>query len=93
MRQEEELVIVWGLGNKLKPMVKKRLSQMAETGTWLMRLPSRLEGTQLMRDEWLNNVHLWYAFRPKGLPQQCNGCGANFSIDHAFNWNKGGLVT
>jgi len=72
---------------------KKRLSRIAGCGAWLTRLPTRFEGNQVTEEEWHDNVSLRYGLRPIHLPQQCDGCGANFTVEHALNCKKGGLVT
>ena len=33
-----------------------------------------------------------YGIALEGLPQKCNGCGAKFSVEHAFACKDGGLV-
>ena len=59
----------------------------------MSRVPSRLEGTQLLRQEWHDVMSLRYGLTPVGLIQQCDGCGANFSVEHALSCKKGGLVS
>ncbi len=62
-------------------------------GVWLTRLPSRLEETHLTRDELHNNLVLLMGGRPRGLLQQCDGRGANFTVQHGLSFKKGGLMT
>ena len=60
---------------------KKRLTRIAGCGAWLTRLPTRFEGNQVTEEEWHDNVSLRYGMRPVHLPQQCDGFGANFSVE------------
>ena len=71
---------------------EKRLTRISGCGAWLTRLPTRFEGNQVTEEEWHDNVSLRYGMRPVHLPQQCDGCGANFSVEHTLNCKKGGLV-
>ncbi len=73
--------------------MRKRLAQAEEVGAWLTRLPSRMEGTQSTFAEWHDNLNLRYGLLPLGLPQQCDGCGENASVEHLLSCKTGGLVT
>jgi sarcosine oxidase gamma subunit len=63
---------------------KKRLARILGCGAWLIRPPTRFEGTQVTEEEWHDNLSLQYGMQPVHLPQQCDGCGSNFSVDHAL---------
>ena len=93
LRIAEEEAFLLQLGIDEGPKVARRFKRMKGSGAWLTRLPSQYEGTQLTRDEWHDNVSLRYGMRPANLPQQCDGCGANFNVRHALTCKKGGLVT
>ena len=93
MEQEDEKAFVAARKGQATAKEKKRLDRMAGCGAWLSRLPTRFEGNQVTAEEWHDNLSLRYALRPTGLPQQCDGCGSNFSVEHALNCKKGGLVT
>ena len=93
LRIAEEEAFLQKLGNEEGPKVTKRLKRMEGNGAWLTRLPNQFEGTELTRTEWHDNVSIRYGMRPVGLPQQCDGCAANFSVRHALTCKKGGLVT
>ena len=81
------------LAERLGGKAKKRLVRSGKTSFFLTRMATRLEGTQMSRDEWFDNIAMRYGWRPRELPQQCDGCGANFSVEHALGCKKGGLVT
>ena len=91
-RREREEAFLFDYGRKKGPKVAKRLKRLMDGSAWLTRVPSRLDGTQLTRWEWHDVVSLRYGFRPVGLIQQCDGCGANFSVGHALSCKKGGLI-
>ena len=66
---------------------------MTKTGAWLTVQPSTVNGTELGAQEWRNNLLLRYGINPTDLPTHCNGYHAKFSISHALDCKKGGLVT
>ena len=55
--------------------------------------PSTVNRTELGAQEWRDALFLWYGFEPPDLPSHCDGCQAKFSISHALDCKKGGLVT
>ena len=65
----------------------------AKTGAWLTVLPSTVNGTELGAQEWCDALFLRYGLEPPDLPTHCNGCEARFTISHALDCKKGGIVT
>ena len=43
--------------------------------------------------EWRDTLFLWYILEPPDLPTHCDGFQAKFSVIHALDCKKGGLVT
>ena len=55
--------------------------------------PSTVNGTELREQEWSYALFLRYGLDPPDLPTYCDGCNAKFTICHAHNCKRGGLVT
>ena len=55
--------------------------------------PSTVIGTELGAQEWRDALFLRYGLDPPDLLTYCDGCQAKFSISHALDCKKGGLVT
>ena len=55
-------------------------------------VPHRLNGMELSREEFRDNLCLRYELMPQDIPATCNGCGKKFLIEHALSFPKGGLV-
>ena len=55
--------------------------------------PSTVNGTELGAQEWRDAAFLRYGLEPPDLPKHCDGCNARFSICHALDCKRGGLVT
>ena len=71
---------------------KNRLHRATRNGAWLSAVPHRLNGRELSRDEFQDNLCLRYGLMPQDIPATCNGCGKKFSIEHALSCPKWGLV-
>ena len=74
-------------------VVTRRLQQATNTGAWLTGQPSTVNGTELGEKEWRDAAFLRYVLDPPDLPKYCNGCNTRFSICHALDCKRGGLVT
>ena len=86
-----------GLMNELLSHVdgaaKRRLVRSSETGLWLTTTPNRMNGTLLSADEFRDSLRIRFGMDPLHLQSQCDGCNQRFSVEHAMNCKKGGLIT
>ena len=55
--------------------------------------PFTVNGTDLGAQEWRDSAFLRYGLEPLDLPKYCNGYNSRFSICHALDCKRGGLVT
>ena len=55
--------------------------------------PSTVNGTELEAQEWRDALFLRYGLETPDLTTYCDGYQAKFSISHALDCKKGGLVT
>ena len=69
------------------------MRQATKTRDWLTVQPSKLNVTELGAQEWRDAFFLQYGLKPPDLPKYCDGCNAKFTICHALNCKRGGLVT
>ena len=69
-----------------------RLHSSTRNGAWISNVPRRLNVTELYREEFRDNLCLRYKLNSQDIPATCDGCGKNFSIEHALSCPKGGLV-
>ena len=70
-----------------------QMRRATKTGAWLKVQPSTVNGTELGAEEWSDALFLRYGLNPPDLPTHCDGCQAKFSISHALDCKKVGLVT
>ena len=63
------------------------------TGAWLPVPPSIANGTDLRERYWRDFLLLRYVIKPPDLMDHCDGCVTEFSICHALDYKKGGLLT
>ncbi|KAL7524012.1 hypothetical protein ACHAXR_000406, partial [Thalassiosira sp. AJA248-18] len=91
-RVDSEKAFVKEMMEGASKKVKKWLERIGETGAWLSASPNQLDGNLLSAEEWRDNARLRFGMRPIGLCDQCDGCGASFTIEHGLNCKKGGLV-
>ena len=59
---------------------------------WLSAITHSLNGTELSRQEFQDNLRLRYGLMPQDIPVTCNGCGKKFSIENALSFLKVILV-
>ena len=59
---------------------------------WLSVILSTVNIMELGSHEWRDSLFLRYNISPPDLSYHCNGCGAAFSIYHALDCKKGGLI-
>jgi hypothetical protein len=70
---------------------RRRDKRNCASGVWLT-VPSRLNGTGISADEWRDNVQLRYNHLPLDMPEKCDGCNCQMTIEHALPCKKVGLV-
>ncbi len=70
----------------------RRLHRNRFNGAWLHLLPSEANCTILTALEYRDSVRLRMGMQPQHLEPYCDGCGKQFSVEHAMNCKKGGLV-
>jgi hypothetical protein len=61
-------------------------------GAWLNITPNTLNATALSRDEFRDSLRIRMGKNPLLLPEECDGCGDTFTVNHALTCAKGGLV-
>ena len=71
----------------------RRLRRATKTGACLTVHPSTVNVTELGAQEWRDAFFLRYVLEPPDILTHCDGCQAKFSIRHALDCKKGGLVT
>ena len=54
---------------------KKCLRRATRNGAWLSAVPHHLNGTELSREEFQDNIRLRYGMMPQDIPATCDGCG------------------
>mmetsp|Transcript_16579 Transcript_16579/g.25574 ORF Transcript_16579/g.25574 Transcript_16579/m.25574 type:complete len:119 (+) Transcript_16579:726-1082(+) len=59
---------------------------------WLTVGPSKQYGFDLSREMFRDRLNLRHGQELRGLPSVCDGCGAPFSLEHALNYMKGGVI-
>ena len=64
---------------------RKRLNRIGECVIWISMMPHKLHGTLLTRDNFSHNIRLRHGLCPFALCSHCDGCGEEFSIEHALS--------
>jgi hypothetical protein len=81
-----------GLASKMSYDNRRTILRGKETGQWLLVLPSTVNSTELSAQEFRDALLLRYTRCPPDLPIQCDGCQQKFSVRHALECKRGGLV-
>ena len=77
----------------MSPLQLRRTERGKKTGGWLSIIPDIVNGMSLSKGEFVDSLRMRYGLELENLPKKCDGCGCNFSIEHALSCKKGGLVT
>eukprot|EP00923_Selenidium_pygospionis_P019153 GHVN01033520.1.p1 GENE.GHVN01033520.1~~GHVN01033520.1.p1 ORF type:complete len:376 (+),score=31.07 GHVN01033520.1:296-1423(+) len=81
------------------PQVESRTRRAIEraveghTSSWLTAVPTAENQFDLSQTEFRDSIALRYHMPLAVTPENCDGCGAPFSLDHALQCKTGGLVT
>ena len=71
----------------------QQMIKIQRKGAWLSVLPSTVNVTELGAQKWRDSIFLRYGINPPDLPDDYDGCGAEFSICHDLDCKKVGLIT
>ena len=78
----------------LSPGRQRAIMRVVEgkTSSWLTTLPLQSCHFDLAPVQFRDGLALHYLRHPSNLPAKCDGCGADFTLQHALDCKKGGLV-
>ena len=72
---------------------KRTIERQNRTGAWLNCFPFLRLGMTLSAQEFRTGLALRYDLALSDLPTSCDGCGAKYSVRHAYKCHCGGLLT
>jgi len=80
--------------DNLPPAEQRTLSRIVNGNAsgWLTVLPLRQEGYDLTSTQFRDQLAIRYGHEPNCLPSVCDGCGTRFTLQHALDCPKGGLI-
>lgn len=94
--REESLIDERIIFDSVIPQLDEREQRIVKraslNGGWLSLMPSENNGTTLSRLEFQDGIRLRYGLKPLLLPPKCDGCSGSFTLEHALNCRKGGLI-
>ena len=78
----------------LPPLAHWTLSRIVKGNAsgWLTVLSLRQEGYDLTSTQFRDQLAIRYGHEPSHLPSHCDGCSASFTLQHALDCPKGGLI-
>ena len=88
-KKEQLREVMSATSNDLKPYLQAASDRGASN--WLSTLPLKAQNYNLSKGEFRDAVRLRYGIPLENLPSFCP-CGAQFSVQHAFNCKLGGFV-
>jgi hypothetical protein len=74
------------------PSIGRAIGRARDTGMWLSTIPTNFNGSVLGNEEFQDGLCLRYMIVPNNLPVKCDGCNSDFSVTHAHQCRKGGLI-
>mmetsp|Transcript_13622 Transcript_13622/g.28127 ORF Transcript_13622/g.28127 Transcript_13622/m.28127 type:complete len:216 (+) Transcript_13622:278-925(+) len=64
-----------------------------KNGSWLTTMPNKLNGTELSAEQFRDSLRPQFGLKPQNMPTHCDGCHQRFTVGHALQCRKGGLIT
>ena len=92
VRLKDEQDTLNGLKGSDGRKIAKQLERMGKTGAWLSVIPNRFDQTELLREEFQDNLAICYGLRPRGFPKRCDGCNEPFTVEYGLSCKKCGFV-
>ena len=77
--------------NDDKPRDQRAIVRGCQTGAFLSAVPSSINGSTLGEMEFQDSIRTRAALASLNLPSHCDGCGDNFTINHAHSCKNGGI--
>ena len=74
------------------PVEKQHIKQNQDAGISTSLKPICLNGSNLLAEEFRDNLHLCYKYAQLDMPQCCDSCGFKLTVEHTLSWNVGGMV-
>ena len=93
-RDERASLISQEIVASLSTLAQRTLSRVVKGSAsgWLTVLPLRQEGYDLTSTQFRDQLAIRYGHQPGRLPSLCDGCGVSFTLQHALDCPKGGLI-
>ena len=93
-RDERASLISQEIVASLPTLAQRTLSRVVKGSAsgWLTVLPLRQEGYDLTSTQFRDQLAIRYGHQPGRLPSLCDGCGVSFTLQHALDCPKGGLI-
>ena len=94
-RKDQEHEETDTLGRMMDKVIRKERSRLKRS-TWiracLIYMFHCLNGMDFSREEFWDNLCLWYGLIPLNLPTDCSGFKKKFTVDHTLPCPKEGLL-
>ena len=74
-----------------KSSIQRKLH--SKCSSWLTIVPTNDNGFSMSSNQFRDAISLRYGKQPTNLPSICDADGESFTVCHALNCKKGGLVT
>ena len=80
------------LPSKQRRAVRRASNEKAKTGGWLSCIPLHCHNLDLSPSEFRDGLALRYGRSPVNLPEECDGCGERYTVEHGLSCRLGGLI-
>ena len=91
-KEEEQEAQLESILSKLDANTVRTIERGKSCGCWLSASPTAVNGLELSAQEFRDNLHIRHGRQPTNMQPECDGCGAHFTLQHALECKKGGLI-